>query len=154
MYSGRLGAAALIALVFLVVYDALMRYFFQSGSIALQELEWHLFDVMLLLSLAYAFSYDAHVRVDIFYHRFSERIRGWVNFIGTLVFILPFSLLIIYLSLGFVELSFTQMEASADPGGLPYRFVIKSLIPLSFILMTLQSLKILMTTLQQIRRGQ
>lgn len=152
-FSGKIGASALVVLIFLIVYDALMRYFFQSGSIALQELEWHLFDILLLLSLAYTFSHDAHVRVDIFYNHFSDRSRAWINFLGTLIFILPFSLLVIYLGIGFVELSFTQMEASADPGGLPYRFLIKSLIPLSFILMVLQSLKIIIISFKNIQRG-
>lgn len=152
-YSGKAGASALVMLVFLVVYDALMRYFFNSGSIALQELEWHLFDVLLLLSLAYTFSHDAHVRVDVFYNHFSDYARAWINFLGTLIFVLPFSLLVIYLSIGFVELSFTQMEASADPGGLPYRFMVKSLIPISFGLMVLQSVKTIMISLKRIQGG-
>ncbi len=153
-WSGKTAGAALVVLVILVVYDALMRYLFQSGSIALQELEWHLFDVIILLSIAYTFSHDAHVRVDIFYERFSARTKALVNLAGTVLFVLPFSLLIIYLGIDFVSLSFSQMEASADPGGLPYRFIIKSFIPLAFVLMALQSLRVIVLSYQTFRGGE
>lgn len=152
--GGKAGGAALIVLVLLVVYDALVRYLFQSGSIALQELEWHLFDIVILLSIAYTFSHDAHVRVDIFYERFSTKSKALVNLIGTLLFVLPFSLLIIYLGIDFVALSFSQMEASADPGGLPYRFLIKSFIPLAFALMALQSLRVIASSYRTLRGGE
>ncbi|MBN2870026.1 MAG: TRAP transporter small permease subunit [Campylobacterales bacterium] len=145
-FSGKMAGVTLIALVFLVVYDALMRYLFQSGSIALQELEWHFFDIIILLSIAYTFSHDAHVRVDIFYERFSPKTKALVNLIGSLLFVLPFSLLIIYLGIDFVALSFSQMEASSDPGGLPYRFLIKSFIPIAFVLMAIQTLRVVVSS--------
>ena len=115
-FSAKIAGGALIALVVLVVYDALMRYLFQSGSVALQELEWHLFDVIILLSIAYTFSHDAHVRVDLFYEHFSAKTKAVVNLAGSLLFVLPFSFLIIHLGINFVSMSFSQMEASADPG--------------------------------------
>lgn len=150
-FAGKIAGATLVVLVVLVVYDALARYLFQSGSIALQELEWHLFDIVILLSIAYTFSHDAHVRVDIFYERFSARTKAAVNLAGTVLFVLPFSLLIIYLGIDFVALSFSQMEASSDPGGLPYRFIIKSFIPLAFFLMALQSLRVIASSYRTIR---
>jgi TRAP-type mannitol/chloroaromatic compound transport system permease small subunit len=152
-WSGKIAAAALVLLVLLVVYDALMRYLLQSGSIALQELEWHLFDVLILLSIAYTSTHDAHVRVDIFYEHFSAKTKAIVNFIGSLLFVLPFSLLIIYLGIDFVSLSFSQMESSADPGGLPYRFIIKSFIPIAFILMVIQTLRIIVSSYRTFREG-
>lgn len=139
-WIGYLAAVALAGLILLVVYDALMRYLFQSGSIALQELEWHLFDVVIMLGIAYTLQRAAHVRVDIFYDQYSDRVRHIINIIGALFFILPFSLLIIYVGFDFVMISFTQLEASSDPGGLPYRFLVKSLLPLAFILLIIQTL--------------
>ena len=136
---GYLSAAALVVLVLLVVYDAAMRYLFQSGSIALQELEWHLFDVVILLGIAYTLRENVHVRVDIFYDRFSPQRQALVNLLGTLFFILPFSVLIIYVGYDFVLLSFEQMESSSNPGGLPYRYIVKALMPLAFILLALQA---------------
>jgi len=152
--SAKVAGASLLVLVVLVVYDASVRYLFHSGSIALQELEWHLFDAVILLSIAYTFAQDAHVRVDIFYERFSVRTKAIVNLIGSILFVLPFSLLIIYLGIDFVALSFSQMEASSDPGGLPYRFIIKSFIPFAFVLMAIQSLRIITSSYKTIKGGE
>jgi len=150
-WVGYIAAAALIALILLVVYDALMRYLFQSGSIALQELEWHLFDVVIMLGIAYTLQRASHVRVDIFYDRYSERTRYVINIIGSLFFILPFSLLIIYVGFDFVLISFEQMEASSDPGGLPYRYIVKSLMPLSFLLLIIQTINEIYRELKLLR---
>ena len=139
-WVGYLAGAMLALLIVLVVYDATMRYLLQSGSIALQELEWHLFDVVIMLGIAYTLQRAAHVRVDIFYDRYSERVRHIINIIGILFFILPFSLLIIYVGFDFVMISFSQMEASSDPGGLSYRFLVKALMPLAFVLLIVQSI--------------
>jgi len=139
-WVGYLAGAMLALLIVLVVYDATMRYLLQSGSIALQELEWHLFDVVIMLGIAYTLQRAAHVRVDIFYDRYSERVRHIINIIGILFFILPFSLLIIYVGFDFVMISFSQMEASSDPGGLSYRFLVKALMPLAFVLLIVQSM--------------
>lgn len=139
-WVGYFAGTALAFLIVLVVYDALMRYLLQSGSIALQELEWHFFDVVIMLGIAYTLQRAAHVRVDIFYDQYSDKRRHIINIIGILFFILPFSLLIIYVGFDFVLLSFEQAEASCDPGGLPYRFLVKSLLPLAFVLLIIQSL--------------
>lgn len=137
-YVGYGSALVLALLVLLVVYDAMMRYLFQAGSVALQELEWHLFDVVILMGIAYTLKANAHVRVDIFYDHFSETRKAWVDLLGTLLFIIPFSFLVVYVGFEFVLLSFEQMECSSDPGGLPYRFLVKSLMPLAFVLLALQ----------------
>lgn len=135
-----LSAIGLAILVLLVVYDATVRYLFHSGSIALQELEWHLFDLVILLSIAYALHHNVHVRVDIFYEKFSPTLREWINILSALFFILPLASLIIYVGYEFVLLSYLQLEASSNPGGLPYRFIVKSLMPISFVVLFLQAL--------------
>ena len=150
-YAAYLASGVLVLLVLLVVYDATMRYLFQSGSIALQELEWHFFDVVILLGIGYALSQDYHVRVDIFYERFSKRTKAWVNLFGLIAFVLPFSALILYIGYDFVLLSFEQMEASSNPGGLPYRFIVKSLMPLSFVLLALQAVSQIISALRELR---
>jgi TRAP-type mannitol/chloroaromatic compound transport system permease small subunit len=140
-YLGFFTAFILALLIFLVVYDASVRYIFSSGSIALQELEWHLFDVVILFGIAYALKENAHVRVDIFYADFSEKTKALINTIAALFFILPFSFLIIYIGVEFVSMSYLQHEASSNPGGLEYRFLVKSLLPLSFVFLSLQAIK-------------
>jgi len=140
-YLGYFTAFVLSVLVLLVVYDATARYLFSTGSVALQELEWHLFDVVILFAIAYTLREGAHVRVDIFYASFSQRTKLLINTISSLFFILPFSLLIIYIGIDFVAMSFVQNEASSNPGGLEYRFLVKSLMPLSFVFLLLQAIK-------------
>ena len=116
-----------------VFYDAIMRYFFKTGSIAMQEMEWHLFAMVFLFGIAYALKEDGHVRVDVLYDRFSPRWKAIVNIGGTLLLLLPLSLLVIEGSVWYVTEAFTSGEVSGDPGGLPYRWLIKIVIPVSFV---------------------
>ncbi len=139
-YLGYFTAVILVLLVLLVVYDATVRYIFSSGSIALQELEWHLFDVIILFGISYTLKHSAHVRVDVFYSTYSQKTKDIINIISSVFFILPFSLLIIYISIDFVLLSYEQNEVSSNPGGLEYRFLVKSLLPLSFVFLILQTI--------------
>ncbi len=139
-YFSYLTAFVLTLLVLLIVFDATSRYLFSAGSTALQELEWHFFDVVILLSIAYTFKHNSHVRVDIFYENFSDKTKAIINIISIVFFILPLSGLIVYIGIGFVELSFIQNEASSDPGGLTSRWIVKSLMPLSFSLLALQAM--------------
>ena len=123
-----------------VFYDSIMRYFFNSGSIALQEMEWHLFSVVFLFGMAYTLKEDAHVRVDILYDHFSPRWKAIVNIGGALLFLIPLSLLIIEGSFWYVHEAFASGEISGDPGGLSYRWLIKSVIPASFVFLVLSAI--------------
>ena len=147
-YLGYFTAFVLIVLVLLVVYDATARYLFSGGSIALQELEWHLFDVVILFGISYTLKENAHVRVDIFYASYSKKMKALINIITSFFFILPFSLLLIYIGVEFVEMSFQQMESSSNPGGLEYRYLVKALLPLSFVFLVLQALQDFVTNLK------
>ena len=142
-YISYFTAFILAILVLLIVYDATARYLFSSGSTAFQELEWHFFDVVILLSIAFTLKHNAHVRVDIFYDRFSLKTQTLVNIISIVFFILPLSFLIVYIGIGFVELSFIQNEMSSDPGGLSHRWIVKSLMPLAFAALVLQAFEML-----------
>jgi len=150
-YISYITAFILALLVLLVVFDATSRYLFSEGSTALQELEWHFFDVVILLSISYTLKINSHVRVDIFYENFSTKTKLLVDIIAGLFFILPLSFLIIYIGVGFVELSFMQHEASSDPGGLSYRWIVKSLMPLAFLLLSLQAIKELIANFKEWR---
>lgn len=152
-YTGRLVAWLVLAMVLLICYDVAMRYLFQSGSVALQELEWHLFAIIFLLGAAYTLKHDGHVRVDMIYQArcMGKKGRAWVNILGILLFLMPFSILIIISSWPFIENSFNSGETSPDPGGLPYRFIIKSMIPLSFLLLLIQSVAMLIRCIQLLR---
>lgn len=122
-----------------VFYDAIMRYFFSTGSIAMQEMEWHLFSMVFLFGIAYGLKEDGHVRVDVFYDRFSPRWKAIVNIGGTVLFLLPLSLLIIEGSVWYVQEAYNSGEVSGDPGGLPYRWLIKIVIPASFVFLVVSA---------------
>ncbi|HIO70954.1 MAG TPA: TRAP transporter small permease subunit [Campylobacterales bacterium] len=139
----------LYLLVALIIYDLTNRYLFSSGSIALQELEWHIFDFIMLFSLYFTLKLDGHVRVDIFYSKFSEKFQRYIDIFAHLFFIIPFSVLVIYTSFDFVTISYLQHETSSDPGGLPYRFVVKSFVIFGFGLLILQSIIRLKNTIQR-----
>lgn len=155
-WSGRIVAWLTLLLVLLVSYDVSMRYLFQEGSVALQELEWHLFALIFLLGAAYTLKHDEHVRVDLFYRArwMNERKRAWVDLLGTLLFLLPFCILIIYSSWPFVENAFNLGEHSPDPGGLSHRYLIKAMIPLCFVLLSIQGLSIIIRSAQKISAGE
>ncbi|MCV6639589.1 TRAP transporter small permease subunit [Candidatus Albibeggiatoa sp. nov. NOAA] len=148
-WVGRVTAWLVLLMVLVIVYDVMMRRFFSIGSVQLQELQWHLFALTFLLGAAYTFKYDEHVRVDIFYQSrwVSDVGRAWINLLGNVFLLIPFCILIIYTSYPFVSASFFQMETSPDPGGLPYRFLLKSAIPLCFILLLLQSISNIATSI-------
>ncbi len=141
-WVGRMAAWLVLALVLLICYDVAMRYLFQQGSVALQELEWHLFALIFLLGSAYTLKHDEHVRVDIVYQsRFmSDKKRAWVNILGTLFFLFPFCILALTTSWPFVENAFYYNEGSPDPGGLPYRYLLKGSLLVAFGLLVLQGM--------------
>ncbi|MBL1321170.1 MAG: TRAP transporter small permease subunit [Methylophaga sp.] len=139
-WVGKTASWLVLAMVLLICYDVAMRYLFQQGSVALQELEWHLFALIFLLGSAYTLKHDEHVRVDIFYQsRFvSDKQRALINILGTLFFLFPFCILILVSSWPFVENAFYYNEGSPDPGGLPYRYLLKGSLLIAFGLLVLQ----------------
>ena len=149
----KFAALLVIFLSLLVVYDALNRYLMHGGSVALQELEWHIFDILFLLGLSYTLQTDKHVRVDIFYASFSPRTKAIIEIISQLFMVLPFTLLILYVSWDFVMQSYMQHEISSDPGGLTHRYLIKGMILVGFVLLGLQSLVILWRNIRLLRSG-
>ena len=141
-YTGKFISIFVIILVLLVGYDVSMRYLFNSGSIAIQELEWHLFSIILLLGSAYTLKHDEHVRLDIFYSSklINDKVRIWFDVLGTLLILLPFCLLIIVSAWPFVTQAYIHNEISPDPGGLPARWLIKAAIPLGFFFLLIQGI--------------
>jgi len=130
------------AMVLVVCYDVITRYVLRKSSVAVQELEWHLFAVIFLLGAGYTLRHDRHVRVDVFYARLSPRKKAVIDLLGSVVFLIPFCLLVIWSSVDFVASSFRIMESSPDPGGLPWRYLLKACIPLGFLLLLLQGLSL------------
>ena len=148
---GRVVSWLTAVLVAVVCYDVFTRYLLKNSLVAVQELEWHLFGLIFLLGAAYSLKHDQHVRVDVFYSRFSARKKAWVNLIGSVLFLIPFCIIVIVSSQYFVVSAFHIGETSPDPGGLPARWVLKAAIPLGFVLLLLQGLGLACRSLLAIR---
>lgn len=153
-FTGKLVSWLVLAMVLLVSYDVTMRYFFLSGSIALQEMEWHLFSLIFLIGAAYTLKHDDHVRLDLIYKSkyMNDERRAWVNLLGSLFLLIPFCILIIATAWPFVYQSYIHLEGSPDPGGLPYRWILKASIPLGFTLLLLQGVSDIANNLNIILR--
>ena len=137
-----LGVAWIVLVhVVLVAFNVILRYLFNIGPVALQELEWHLMSPIALIGMSYALRHDDHVRVDIFYEKYSPAIRTLIDLLAAIATIV-ISLVIMKLSFGFIGQSWDAGEISPDPGGLHYRWLLKSFIPLGFALLALQALAI------------
>ncbi len=137
---GNFTAFIMVLMILNVTYNVVMRYFFNTGSIAMQEMEWHLFSVIILIGISYTLKENGHVRVDVIYDRLETRKKAMINMVGVVLFILPVSLLIGLDSIPFVMEAFTSNEGSGDPGGLPYRWIVKSLIPIAFLLLIITAI--------------
>ena len=125
---GKVVSWLTIMMVAAVVIVVITRYFLQVGSIALQELVTYLHATVFLLGIAYTLKQDGHVRVDIFYRQFSGRQRALVNFFGGAFFLIPVSVLIFYSSWDYVLASWAIGETSAENNGLPFIYLLKTLM--------------------------
>jgi len=132
-----------ILMIALGALNAVGRYLSRIGldlaSNAYIEAQWYLFSLVFLLGAAAALREDAHVRVDVIYGRLSRRVRNWIDLWGTFVFLIPFCVFAIAVSVPTVIDSWRELEVSPDPGGLP-RYPIKTLIPIAFVLLLLQGM--------------
>ena len=136
----RLGDAVSwvwIMLLAVVVLNVVLRYLFGEGRIEFEEVQWHLYATGFLIALGYAVESDDHVRVDFLRGRFSPRLRAWFELYGILILLLPFVALVLFYSVPFIAHSFAQGEVSAAPGGLAYRWAIKSMLFVGFGLLGL-----------------
>ncbi len=125
-------------LVLVVCYDVFTRYVLNSSKVAVQEMEWHIFALIFLIGAAYTLKEDGHVRVDVFYSHMNPRNKAIVDLLGCVIFLIPFSILVIWTSIKFVEMSWVIREVSPDPGGLPARYLLKASITAGFVLVLLQ----------------
>jgi TRAP-type mannitol/chloroaromatic compound transport system permease small subunit len=134
---GQLSAVAVAALVLVMASNVLLRYGFSIGSVWAQELEWHLMSPIALIGAAYALRHGEHVRVDVLYAGFSERTKAAVDLFAGACGI-AVSVLVILLAWKYVGVSYGNDEGSPNPGGIPYRWLLKAFIPVGFVLLVLQ----------------
>lgn len=154
-WSGRLLQWLTLAMVGIGAFNAIARYLDKYTGLGLSsntwlELQWYLFSIVFLLGAAYTLYEDAHVRVDVLYGALSARGKAWINLLGTLFFLVPFCVLVLYMSWDFVINSWATWETSSDPGGL-VRYPIKTMIPVALVLVLLQGGALLIRSLAVLR---
>jgi TRAP-type mannitol/chloroaromatic compound transport system permease small subunit len=147
---GRLVAWVSLGLVVVIFADVVMRYLFNNSYVFTQELEWHLFAFIFLIGAGYTLLHDGHVRVDIIYQRLGLKGRAWINLGGVLLFLIPGCAMVIMTSWKFMLNSYAILEGSPDPGGIPWRFIVKGFIPAGFFLLLLQGISLGIHSLLQI----
>jgi len=143
-WIGRLCGWLVLAMVLIGAYNAVVRYLgrYTGGNLssnAYIELQWYLFSLVFLLGAAYTLRHGSHVRVDLLYGRLGERGKAWIDLVGTVVLLLPFTAFTLWTSWPAVRNSWAVREVSPDPGGLP-RYPLKAVIPLAFALLILQGI--------------
>ncbi|EKV29204.1 TRAP-type mannitol/chloroaromatic compound transporter [Caenispirillum salinarum AK4] len=137
---GRATAWLWVLLVLVIVLQVALRYLFNMGSIQLEELQWHIYAVGFILGLSYCLVEDRHVRVDVIAERLRPKTRAWIEMLGLTFLLLPFLTTILIQSVPYIWSSFIQSETSAAPGGLPYRWILKSFMFWGFLLLIIAAL--------------
>lgn len=140
---GNAVAYTAVAMAVVTTTVVILRYGFGQGAIAAQESVLYLHGALFMLGAAPTLLTDKHVRVDVFYRNFTDRQKHWVNIIGHTVFTLPFCTLIVLGSWGYVSESWSIMESSPEPGGIPAVFLLKTLIPAMAVLLALQAVSLI-----------
>jgi len=134
-------------LMLLICIDVVMRYLFSKSANWIVELEWHLSAVIFLIGASYTLLHDKHVRVDVFYEKFSSKTKDIVNVFGVLIFLIPWCIVLIYHGTSYAESAFGYGQGSSQPNGLPARYIIKAFIPLGFFLLLLAGISLIIKSI-------
>lgn len=134
---GHVVAWLNVALVAVIIIQVTLRYVFEMGLVSLEEMQWHLYAVLIMLGLSYDVVHDGHIRLDLLHRKFSKRTKERVEFFGLLFLVVPMVVVIFIHGMDYVSTSIRVGESSDSPLGLPYRWIIKSFIPISMALLGL-----------------
>ena len=148
--QGQLTSFLIVPLALIVLYEVMMRYLFNAPTTWGFEATTFAYGMHFMLGLSFMENAQGHVRVDIIYQRLGLKGRAWVNLIGVIFFLIPGCLLVIITSWKFVLNAWLMMEGSPDPGGIPFRYLIKGTIPVGFALMLLQGIVLGIHSLLQV----
>jgi TRAP-type mannitol/chloroaromatic compound transport system permease small subunit len=144
---GKIGSWLAIPLISIIIFDIITRRFFVLGSTKLQEMEWHLHASLFLLVLGYAYLKDAHVRIEIVREKYSLKVKAILETFGIIIFLIPYTVLVIYFGIDFVQRSFNMNEVSSALTGLSHRWIIKSFIPIGMLILFLAGFSLLLRNL-------
>lgn len=136
-WFGELASALWLILVLVIVVQVVARYVFNQGSIMMEELQWHLYAIGFMLGISFTELRERNVRIDVLAERYKPRTRLYIELFGLIFLLLPLTLFVIWFAIPFFWSSFELNEVSAAPGGLPYRWFLKSFIVTGFALLAL-----------------
>ena len=151
--TGRFCSWFVALMTLITCLVVVMRYGLDLGSVLLQDVVLYLHGALFILGSSFALKRNAHVRVDIFYREFSEKKKALIDLIGHCLFLQPVCWVIFLFSWGFVEFSWRIMEVSAEPDGLPFVYLQKSLLIALCLLMALQSFSEILKNILKIKNG-
>lgn len=137
---GKAASWLWLGVVGIIIYAVVGRYAFGSGSVTLEEWQWHVAGAAWLIGLSYTLATDDHVRVDVLHERFSLRTKGWIELFGILLLLLPFLGAALWEAIPYFHSSYLQDETSQAPAGLPNRWILKGVLALSFLLLIVAAL--------------
>jgi TRAP-type mannitol/chloroaromatic compound transport system permease small subunit len=149
---GRIFSWLTLTMVIVMAAIVVLRYVFQIGSIALQESIIYINALIFTFGVAYTLKDQGHVRVDIFYSRINEKKRAWVDLFGSLLFLVPSTCFIIWISWDYVAVSWRIREGSAESSGLPFVYLLKAVILVIPALLLLQGISEIMKSSSVIKR--
>jgi TRAP-type mannitol/chloroaromatic compound transport system permease small subunit len=149
---GRTAAWVVVLLCVITVFDVITRRFFVLGSIVLQELEWYLHTVLFMLTIGFGYIANTHVRVDLIREKLKPKHQSVLEIFGCLLFLLPFGIVLLYFSWDLFMRSFAVGESSPHAAGLPYRWMIKAVLPVGFALLLIAGISITLKNIAAIRR--
>ena len=132
---GRMASWLWVLLLGVIIVNVTLRYVFREGRIELEELQWHVNAVAFLFAIAYAYRVDAHIRIDLISNKLRPRLQAWIELYGTLLLLVPFIAAVLIFSWPFVAHSWQASEISSSPGGLPFRWFLKGVLPAAFLLL-------------------
>ncbi|MET0117130.1 MAG: TRAP transporter small permease subunit [Sedimenticola sp.] len=143
-----------VVLVLVILLQVVMRYGFNRGMVPLEELMWHLYAVAFMFGMAYSITNDSHIRVDIVHMSLPKRAQHLFEILGILLLLMPFLWILFDHSTGWVAEAYRVGESSANPTGLPYRWIIKAVVPITAVLMFIAALaRLIQETLLLLHHG-
>ncbi len=140
-----------VLLIGVILLQVVMRYGFNRGLVPLEELMWHLYAVAFMFGMAYAITNDSHIRVDIVHMSLPTKAKHILEISGILLLLMPFLWILFDHSIGWAWEAYRVNESSANPTGLPYRWIIKAIVPLTAVLMFMAALARLILQVQLLR---
>ncbi len=141
-YIAQFASWLIFIMMLLTVTTVVLRYGFNVGSIAIQEMANYCHASAFLIAAAFTLRCDEHVRVDIFYAKMNSTRQAWVNALGVLFLMMPFVLFLLYASGHYFWAAWVIKESSVEAGGLPFVYALKFMIPFSMLLLLLEAIQL------------